>query len=201
MDNKVKLEIKTPENKTIEYDGVTIEINPFIDFAEQVLLINEYVKDFFGDLTEIVIEKTKYHVFEAECRLMYYIIQLNTNIDMSDVDNNIYVDGKLWEAITKEITNYWDFKERLESVVYEIKEQEKLDNSLGKVLSDILEKAEGFIDQINKISPDDIKELQDVGTGLINDLEKANIMRNPSDLSAIEQPLIDELNSEGIKKV
>jgi hypothetical protein len=64
-----------------------------------------------------------------------------------------------------------------------------------------LEKAEGFIDQINKISPDDIKELQEVGTGLINDLEKANIMRNPSDLSAVEQPLIDELNSEGIKKV
>jgi hypothetical protein len=197
--DKVKLEIKTPENKIIEYDGVSIEINPFIDFSEEVLLINEYIKDFFGDITEIVVEKTKYHVFEAECRLMFYIIQLNTNIDMSDVDNNIYVDDKLWEMITREITNYWNFKRRLDEVVYEVKEQEKLDNSLGKVLSDLLAKAEGFIDQINKISPDDIKELQNVGMGLIDDLEKANIMRNPSDLASIEQPLIDELN-DGIKK-
>jgi hypothetical protein len=197
--DKVKLEIKTPENKIIEYDGVSIEINPFIDFPEQVILINEYVKDFFGDITEIVIPETKYHIFEAECRLKNYIIQLSTNIDMSDIDNNIYVDDKLWEMITREISNYWNFRGRLDEVVYEVKEQEKLDNSLGKVLSDLLAKAEGFIDQINKISPDDIKELQNVGMGLIDDLEKANIMRNPSDLSAIEQPLIDELN-EGIKK-
>lgn len=199
MDNKVKLEIKTPENKTIEYNGVTIEIIPYIDFTEQVLLINEYVKDFFGDMTEIVIPETKNHIFEAECRLKNYIIRLNTNIDIDDIDNNIYVADELWETITKEINNYWNFKERLESVVYEIKEQVKLDNSLGKVLSDLLGKAEGFIDQINKISPEDIKELQNVGIGLIDDLEKANIMRNPSDLAAVEQPLIDEL-SEGIKK-
>jgi hypothetical protein len=194
--DKVKLEIKTPENKIIEYDGVSIEINPFIDFPEEVLLINEYIKDFFGELTEIVIEKTKYHIFEAECRLMYYIIQLNTNIDMSNVDNNIYVDDKLWEMITSEISNYWNFRERLDNVVYEVKEQEKLDNSLGKVLSNILEKAEGFIDQLNNISPEDIKELQNVGVGLINDLEKSNIMRNPSDLATVEKPLIEELKKE-----
>jgi hypothetical protein len=194
--DKVKLEIKTPENKTIEYNGVTIEINPFIDFSEQVLLINEYIKDFFGDLDEIVIPKTKYHIFEAECRLMYYIIQLNTNIDMSEVDNNIYADSILWDKITNEIVNWFDFRSLLDEVVYEVKEQAKLDNSLGKVLSDILEKAEGFIDQLNKISPDDIKELQNVGVGLINDLEKSNIMRNPSDLAAIEQPLIEELKKE-----
>jgi hypothetical protein len=201
MDNKVKLEIKTPENKTIEYNGVNIEINPFIDFSNQVLLINAYIEDYFGDTTDIAIQKTKYHIFESECKLKNYIIQLNTNIDMSDVDNDIYVDNVLWYAITEEIINWNTFKSNLDNVVSEIKEQIKLDNSLGKVLSDILEKAEGFIDQINKISPDDIKELQEVGTGLINDLEKANIMRNPSDLSAVEQPLIDELNSEGIKKV
>jgi len=195
--DKVKLEIKTPENKTIEYDGITIEINPFIDFSEQVLLINEYVKDFFGDLTELVIPKTKYHIFEAECRLIYYIIQLNTNIDMSDVDNNIYVTDKLWETITEEISNYWNFRERLNKVVYEIKEQEKLDNSLGKVLSDILEKAEGFIDQLNNITPETIKELQDTGVSLIEELEKANVMRNPSDLAEIEAPLIAELEKKG----
>jgi hypothetical protein len=196
MDNKVKLEIKTPENTTIEYDGVTIEINPFIDFSEQVLLINEYVKDFFDDIPEIVVPKTKYHVFEAECRLMYYIIQLNTNIDMSDIDNNIYVADKLWDMITEKISNYWEFRERLDEVIYEIKEQEKLDNSLGKVLSDILEKAKGFIEQIESISPDDIKAIQDTGIGLIKELENSSVLRNPSDLSALETPLIEELKKE-----
>lgn len=194
--DKVKLEIKTPENITIEYNGTTIEINPFIDFSEQVLLINEYIKDFFGDITEIVIPKTKYHVFEAECRLMNYIIQLNTNIDMSDINNNIYVADKLWEMITKEISNYWNFRERLDEVVYEIKEQEKLDNSLGKVLSDILEKAKEFLNQIENISPEDIKELQAVGTGLIKDLQDSSVLRNPSDLSALDTPLVKELTKE-----
>jgi hypothetical protein len=193
---RIKLEIKTPENKTFEYNGVTIEINPFLDFSEQVLLINEYIKDFFGDITEIVIPKTKYHVFEAECRLMNYIIQLNTNIDMSEVDNNIYTDVKLWETITKEINNYWDFRERLDDVVYEVKEQIKLDNSLGKVLSDLKDKAEGFIDQMNKISPEDLKEIQEKGFGLIDELEKSNVMRNPADLAAVEQPLIEEVNEK-----
>lgn len=198
MDNieKVKLEIKTPENTTIEYNGVTIVINPFIDFSEQVILINEYIKDFFGDITEIVIPKTKYHVFEAECRLMNYIIQLNTNIDMSEIDNNIYVNEKLWVMIVEKINNYWEFRERLDSVVYEIKEQEKLDNSLGKVLSDILEKAKVFLDQIESISPEDIKQIQDTGKGLIEELEKSSVLRNPSDLAELDTPLVNELKKE-----
>jgi hypothetical protein len=196
MDNKVKLEIKTPENKTFEYNGTSIEIIPYIDFAEQVTLINEYIKDFFGDLDEIIIPKTKYHIFEAECRLKNYIIQLNTNIDMEEIDNNIYVDDNLWEKITEEIINYWGFRERLEEVVYEIKQQVKLDNSLGKVLSDLKDKAEGFLDQMNKISPEDLKEIQEKGFGLIDELEKSNIMRNPADLSVIETPLIEELKKE-----
>lgn len=196
MDNKVKLELKTPENTTIEYNGVTIEINPYIDFAEEVLLINEYVKDFFGDLNEIVIPKTKYHIYEAECRLIYYIIQLNTNISMENIDNNIYVENILWYRIIEKIINYHEFRKRLDMVVHEIKEQVKLDNSLGKVLNDLKEKAEIFLDQMNKISPDDLKDIQDKGFELIDELEKSNIMRNPADLSAIETPLIEELKKE-----
>jgi len=193
---KVKLEIKTPTNKTFTYNGETVEIIPYIDFSEQVLLINEYIKDFFGDISEIVIPKTKYHVFEAECRLMNYIIQLNTNIDMSDIDNNIYVEDKLLDVITKQISNYSMFRERLNQVVHEVKEQVKLDNSLGKVLSDILEKTKGFIDQIENISPEDIKELQETGKGLIEQLESSSVLRNPSDLSSLDTPLIKELTKE-----
>jgi len=196
MDNKVKLEIKTPANKAFTYNGTTVEIIPYIDFAEQVLLINEYVKDFFGDINEIIIPETKFHVFEAECRLMNYIIQLNTNIDMSEIDNNIYVEDKLLEVITSQISNYPQFRERLNKVVYEVREQIKLDNSLGKVLSDILEKAKGFIEQMENISPDDIKALQDTGMGLIKELEQSSVLRNPSDLAALETPLIEELKKE-----
>lgn len=190
--NKIKLEIKTPENITIEYNGKSIEINPFIDFSEEVLLINEYIKDYFGEIGEIVIPKTKNHIFEAECRLINYIIQINTNIDMSEVDNNIYVDPVLWSIIEKSIYNYKQFRNKLDSVIYEIKEQEKLDNSLGKVLSDLSEKAEGFIEQIGKISPEDVKELQKTGTDLIKELEQSSVMRNPSDLIAVAEPLLEE---------
>jgi hypothetical protein len=194
--DKIKLEIKTPENTTIEYNGVSIEINPFIDFSTQVLLINEYVKDLFGDISEIVIPGTKNHIFEAECRLKNYIIQLNTNIDMSEIDNNIYVDDLLWYTINEKLYNYNTFRKSLDAVVHEIKEQEKLDNSLGKVLSDILEKAKDFLNQIENISPEDIKELQSVGTGLIKDLQESSVLRNPSDLASLDTPLVKELTKE-----
>jgi len=115
---------------------------------------------------------------------------------MSEIDNNIYVTDKLWDVITGTISNYHEFRKRLDNVVYEIKEQEKLDNSLGKVLNDLKEKAEGFLDQMNKISPDDLKDIQEKGFELIDELEKSNVMRNPADLATIEAPLIEELKKE-----
>lgn len=193
---RVKVEIKVPQNKTIEYNGVTIEINPYIDFAEQILLINEYVNDLFSESNEILVPKTKNHIFEAECRLKNYIIQINTNIDMSNIDNNIYIDDFLWAVLMREISNYSEFRKRLDYVVFEVREQIKLENSLGQVLSDILEKVQGFVEQIEKISPEDIKQLQEVGTGMISELEKTSILRNPNDLTALDTPLINEITKE-----
>lgn len=196
MDKRVKLELKVPNKLKIEYGGVSIEINPLIEFAEEILLINQYIKDFFGELEEIMIPETKYHIFEAECRLKYYIFQINTNIDMTEIDNNIYTDDLLWEAVTDRISNYKSFRDNLEAVVYEVKEQIKLENMLGKALSDILGKVETFVEQIEKISPEDIKQLQEAGTEMIQELEKTSVLRNPSDVTALNTPLVEDMKKE-----
>ena len=147
--DKVKLELKTPKNKTIEYNNTEIEIVPYINFSTQLYIIDNYVKDYFGNPEDILIENTKYHYIEAEVRLRNYIIQLNTNIDLKDMDAEIYVDSELWNKITNEIKNYNDFRDTLETIVCDIKQQQTLENSLGKIISDLVNKGYALLDGVN----------------------------------------------------
>jgi hypothetical protein len=184
--DKVKLELKTPKNKIIEHDNVSIEIKPIISLAQQVFLIEEYIKDYFGNPEEILIENTRYHYMEAEIKLKNYVIQLNTNIDISqDIVNDILADTILWEKITKEIKNWLPFKGMLETIVYDIKQQETLENSIGKVVSDLIEKGYALLDKLSNLNPDEIKKVGEQGLELMEKLEKSSVLKNPSDLTAI----------------
>jgi hypothetical protein len=194
--DKVKLEYGIPENKKFKYMGMEIEVESFIDFEEQLFLIKNYIKDYFGELEEILIPETKYHYLEAECRLMSYVIQLNTNIDMENTKNDVYADCILWDEIITRITNWWKFRNRLDDVIGEILKQEDRENSLGKLLSGLTKKLEDVLNKISIMTPEEIKNIQKTGLELIERLEKSTAMKNPNDLSTIEQPFIDELKKE-----
>jgi hypothetical protein len=199
--DKVKLELKTPKNKTIEYNNTEIEIVPYINFSTQLYIIDNYVKDYFGNPEDILIENTKYHYIEAEVRLRNYIIQLNTNIDLKDMDAEIYVDSELWNKITNEIKNYNDFRDTLETIVCDIKQQQTLENSLGKIISDLVNKGYALLDKLADLNPEEIKKAGDKSLELIKRLEKSSVLNNPSDKVVIaENAGLVEIEEKAIEK-
>jgi hypothetical protein len=178
--DKVKLEIKTPKNKTIEHNGTEITVMPFLTFVQQMFLIEKYVEEFFGT-PELIIEISGYHYLEAQIKLINLVFQLCTNIDMDGVDDDIYVDHALWQKVTDNILNWCDFERKLEKVVYETREQKKLDNQIGKVISDLVEKAYSLLDKFSSMNPEEIKKAGETGLQLIKRLEKSSVLNNPAD--------------------
>lgn len=176
--NKVKLEFKLPKNKTIEHNGTEIEVMPFMRIAEQIVLINRYLFEYFGENKEKVIESVRYNYLEAEFNLKNYIFQSNTNIDYESLENDIYMDCELWEKITSEILNYKEFRKNLDHVVSEVKEQIALDNSLGVVLERLVEKGYGVLEKFSEITPEEIEKLQKSGVELSKQLEESSILKD-----------------------
>jgi len=200
--DKVTLEYKTPKNKIIEYNGVDIEVIPFMQAGEMAYLTQKYISDYFGTPGEILIENTKYHCMEAEYQLKNYIFNFKTNIDISNMDGNIfYADSELWNKITNEITNWYDFKEILETTVYDIKQQETLENSIGKVVSDLIQKGYALLDKLANMDIEEIKKIGEEGQKLIERLEKSSVLNNPADKVVIaENAGLVEVEEKAIQK-
>jgi hypothetical protein len=177
MDNKVKLELKLPENKEIEYNGVKIEIKPFLSLPHQVFLINRYVEEYFVNNKNMV-GGSECDYIGAECSLKNYILQGCTNVDVEGFDNDLYADDSLWGKIYKEIINYYSFRGNLYAVIQEIKEQKEIKSSLGEVISNLIDKIIPILDEIKDITPEQIKELQDKSSQLMKDLQESAVIQD-----------------------
>lgn len=187
--DKVKLEIKIPEKVIINYNGVDIEIIPFLTIAQEAFLIQKYIEDYFGNPTDILINGTRYHYLEAETKLKNYLIQLITNIEIEDLDVNIYSDSVLWNKIEDEILNYYDFEMKLYKVVNSVKQEENIKYSIGSVISNLVDKANAFIEKMEDMDPDKLKEAGEKGLELVERLEKTSILKNPADIAEIVNPV------------
>lgn len=193
--DKIVLE-QTLNNKTIKYKGNDIEIEPFISLAHQAVLIEQYIKDYFGTPEEIMIDGVKHHYLEAECRLKGYILKLFTNIDVDKSGNDLYVDPGLWVDVTDNIMNYSLFRKTLEHIVDDAKIDENLKYSIGKVVSDLIEKANNFIDKMDAMNVEELKAAGEKGIELIERLEKTSVLKNPADAAEIINPV-----DSAVKKV
>jgi hypothetical protein len=198
---KVNLQLKAIKNKTIEYNGIEIEVMPFISLSEQTFLIENYIENYFGTPKDILINDTKYHYFEAEIELKYLVTLFKTNINVEDLDNEFFTNIALWKEITDKIENWHDFKNTLERVICDIKQQETLENSVGKIIKDLVEKGYGLLDKLSDLNPEEIKKAGDEGLKLIERLEKSSILNNPADKVAIaENSGLVEVETKVIEK-
>jgi len=184
--DKVKLELRIPKVKTVEYNGVEFTVIPFLGMAEQVVLTNRYVVDYFGKSEKPVVIGNEYNLFEAEFNLKNTLIQMVTNIDTDSMENDLYFDLDLWEAITSEIKNYGGFAVRLDKSVSEIKEQLILNSSIGKVVSEFVEKLYPLLEKISDISPEQIQSTLEESKVLMKDLEKNSIL-TPKSVSVADR--------------
>lgn len=200
--DKINLEYTTPENRTIKYKGVDIEIIPWLSLAQQAYLVESYIKDYFSNPEAILIENTRYHYLEAKCQLKSNVIQLNTNINLTQENlNAILEDYVLWYAITEQIENWGDFMNILETTVCNVKQQETLENSVGKIINDLVEKGYSLLDKLASLNPEELKKAGEEGQKLIDRLEKSSILNNPQDKVVIaENAGLVEVENKVIEK-
>jgi len=173
--DKITLEYKAPENKKITYNEVEIEIVPVLNFVQQAGLINRYANEYFGQVENKLVSLAPHNYVEAEYNLMVYVIQTVTNIDVESLSFELLSDVSFWNEIVNNISNYSDFRKRLDCVVEEIKEEIKIQKSIGQVLDNALGKLSGLLEMFSNLNPEDIKELQKEGASLLSELEKSSI--------------------------
>jgi len=171
--DKVKIKFEKPKKITVKYKNIEIKINPLLEMAEQVYLINSYVEDYFGISENPLVPLSEYNYIEAEFKLLNYLCQLATNIDYENIDANIYIEPEFQNLITENIVNYPILRKNLDTVVKEIKEQLILKNSLGKVISDLVEKGYSYLDKLSDITPEELEKMKYQGIELIERLEKS----------------------------
>lgn len=178
--DKVKLEFKAPRSKTIEYNGVEIVVDTFLTTPKQIFLIDNYLEDYFAGYEEVS-EDVKHPYLKAEYSMINYIMQLNTNIDYENIDINLYSDEQFWFTITSEITNYYNFREKLNTIVEEKKRRILVENSIGKVALELVDKAYGLLENFSEITPEEIEKLQKIGLELADKMESSSLLSDKTE--------------------
>jgi hypothetical protein len=183
---KVTLVFKFPESKTVLYNDVEIKVVPFLSFAQQVFLINAYTETYFSNEEVNLVEDSAYNFLDAEYGLMNRLFQMSTNVEVEGLDNDIFADSSLLDKITGEISNYKSFRRKLDTVVNEIKEQKVLNNSIGKVVSDLIERAYTILDKLSDLTPEAIEQAKVAGMELLKRAEESSLFGNfPGEVPAI----------------
>lgn len=186
LENKVKLQLQVPEIVTIEYGDAKIEVLPYMDLAQQVILINAYINDYFmpTEKEEYFVPYSEYHFIEAEIKHIHYLFEMHTNIDVSakDFNQNILADERLINKVIDLIVNYDDFRYRLDVIIGEMKEQMAIRMSSGTVLKNIADKISQILESIPDMNPEDIEKLQKEGLGMLDRLENSSVLSNKKDI-------------------
>lgn len=180
---KIKLEYKVPKNVSFEWNGNNIEVQPYLDLPQQSVLIKKYLMEYFNEgyamrePEDVILSDSKYCYLEAEYSLMNLLLHLVTNIEVqeNDFDLNVYDSSDLYNQVISRIKNYDSFKERLNRIILDIKEEEAQQKSIGTVLDSIADRLYLVLDNFSNITPENIANLAQLTgdlTGKINDVQE-----------------------------
>ena len=176
---KISFEIKEPEMVSFVYDSkkgdIKVEVRNKFTLSEMASFIDLYVREFFG----VGVEEEQvfaYNYLNAEFNLMTRTYDYMTNIDTSKCSIDLLSDEALWEKVTKLISNYSLFREMLDGVVEDVKEQIKLENSLGTVISNLVNQATNLMKDVSEMSPEAIDDATNKARALLKDIEESSVL-------------------------
>ena len=173
---KVKIDFQIPEKKTVKYKGLDIEITPFLTVGQQIYLINNYVNDFYNELGQNFVEMDEYNYLKAEFNMFSYLVQLLTNID-PQMPNDVYGDTEFISIFEDNIENYSLFRHRLNKALNNIATQKRINNAVGPVISNLVEKGYDILEGFSDISPEEIEKLQEKGSDMLKQLEASSLIK------------------------
>ena len=178
MEKKV-FEWKVPENELLDVGGYKIEVMPYIPLSEQVRIINEYVMAYFHPDKKFIIED-ECDSYTAEYALKLALLDICTNIKLEgDFENVLYLN--IYEQVEMSITNYYEFRNALDSIVANIKEQRLKNSSVGLVIDSIYQKINVLISElgenIKNFKPEDLEKLKEVGNSLVEKINESPLVQ------------------------
>jgi hypothetical protein len=172
--DKVQLGKISALNVKVEHNGVVFEVENFLDFSKQIFLTNIYLEEYFKNPEESLVALSDYNFIDAECKLLYNLLKLNTNIDVDSMENDAYVDSPLMAKVAGAIYNFKSFRTNLSFMISEIKEQRALKASLGETVSALVSKGYELLDKVTDISPEQIEKVRTTGLELVEKLKENN---------------------------
>lgn len=163
---KQKIVLENKEPIVVNFNGVEILVNPYITLDDKIKLIKIYLDSYFSS-GEFYLS-----YLSAEYSIVLAIMDLCTNIDITGIKVDEIINSGLWDEIIPNITNYWEFKEDLGSVIKAMREDIVAQKSVGSVIENASNKISMIIDKMMEIdiSQDGINKLiEKIGETKIND--------------------------------
>jgi hypothetical protein len=172
--------LENPENVSIVFKGIIIDIKPYLTIAEQLQLINSYIQNyFFPDEEEKLIGMIESDPFNTEYALRLEIIDMCTSIDGKSVESvNVFYTG-LWEKIENSIINYNEFRSILSKIINEIEREQSLRKSIGSVIDGLMSRIESILVELNEslanFKPEDIDKIKEAGLSMLKEVENSSV--------------------------
>lgn len=162
LENKKEVTFKAVGHAEVVFQEQTIKVKPYLSLTDQMAVLTAYLEEYFSPDASAVIR--------SEFKLILAVLDYCTDIDVEKLSlNDIMANFKLWKEINSKIVNYGDFRSLAARTIDELKEQKRLEKSLGNVAEKILE----FINNLKDISP----EMLDKAKELLGDVEKSEVFK------------------------
>jgi hypothetical protein len=172
MMDKVKLVLGSAEYKDVIFKKLEFKVMPFISLATKTEMLNDYIGTLFkeGD--------PKDNYIQAEYTLILEVVDKLSNIEVIDLENKVLsvddiISSGLWDFLQSKIEGYDQFRWELDAIIELKHKQNAIENSVGKIVSNLSNKLMVFLDKLNDIDLSDEginKLVTELKTGL-NDLD------------------------------
>lgn len=173
---KVKLTFDEPKSKKFWFSGQEIVVAPYLTIQDQITLIKTYVETYFQpNENTLTPGDSGRDIIGADFSMMLGIVDLCTNIDVSEINLDELINSGLWDKIYKCIENYEEFQSLLRGVVLDILREKELRKSVGFVIDVLATKLSDFLDAMSNLDPESIKQLGESGVSLLKDIEKSPV--------------------------
>lgn len=162
LENKKQVTFKAVGYAEVVFQDQTIKVKPYLSLTDQVAVLTAYLEEYFSSDASAVIR--------SEFKLILAVLDYCTDIDVEKLSlNDIMANFKLWKEINSKIVNYGDFRAWIAKTIEEIREQKRLEKSLGNVVEKVLE----FISNLKDVSPEMLEQVK----SLLADVETSKIYK------------------------
>jgi len=182
----IKLDMELIERtSSFRFMGGEIVVLKHLSLDTKIALTANYISDFFNDDMRYI------NYVKAEYALILGVIDLCTNIEISNLEVDDIISSGLWDAVSARIIGYNSFKSEIQKIIDYMREDFAIDKSVGSVIDKAMAKIMEFLDGLTDLdlSVEGIKNLMSELSDSQNSIDK---IINPSAIQA-------EIQDDGTK--